>query len=97
MNLALPIASGQALNDPSTQYIEGRLAGRRIWWCPSGYGEFFDFFSEKKIEIKLKYFQVIWPIAHSPQTGTATTGVAHSRTWAHGNRPVVCLQSQRVQ
>ncbi|KAL3072754.1 hypothetical protein niasHS_017728 [Heterodera schachtii] len=34
---ACPI-SGQALNDPSTQYIEGRLANRRVWWCPSGYG-----------------------------------------------------------
>ena len=28
----------QALNDPITQYIEGRLANRRIFWCPSGYG-----------------------------------------------------------
>ncbi|KAI6203712.1 hypothetical protein M3Y94_00588100 [Aphelenchoides besseyi] len=28
----------QALNDPITQYIEGRLGNRRIWWCPSGYG-----------------------------------------------------------
>ncbi|VDD91377.1 unnamed protein product [Enterobius vermicularis] len=28
----------QALNDPLTQYIEGRLGNRRIWWCPSGYG-----------------------------------------------------------
>jgi hypothetical protein len=28
----------QALNDPITQYIEGRLGNRRIFWCPSGYG-----------------------------------------------------------
>lgn len=28
----------QGLNDPLMQYIEGRLAGRRIFWCPSGYG-----------------------------------------------------------
>ncbi|KAI1730766.1 hypothetical protein Ddc_03483 [Ditylenchus destructor] len=31
-------ADAQALNDPITQYIEGRLGNRRIWWCPSGYG-----------------------------------------------------------
>uniref|UniRef100_A0A0K0DVK2 Uncharacterized protein n=1 Tax=Strongyloides stercoralis TaxID=6248 RepID=A0A0K0DVK2_STRER len=30
--------NGQALNDPITQYIEGRLGNRRIFWCPSGYG-----------------------------------------------------------
>uniref|UniRef100_A0AC35TUE5 AN1-type domain-containing protein n=1 Tax=Rhabditophanes sp. KR3021 TaxID=114890 RepID=A0AC35TUE5_9BILA len=29
---------GQALNDPVTQYIEGRLGNRRVFWCPSGYG-----------------------------------------------------------
>ncbi|KRY68467.1 hypothetical protein T4B_4807, partial [Trichinella pseudospiralis] len=29
---------GQELNDPSRNYIEGRLGNRRIWWCPSGYG-----------------------------------------------------------
>jgi len=28
----------QALSDPTTQYVEGRLGNRRIWWCPSGYG-----------------------------------------------------------
>uniref|UniRef100_A0A5S6Q879 Single domain-containing protein n=1 Tax=Trichuris muris TaxID=70415 RepID=A0A5S6Q879_TRIMR len=28
----------QELNDPSRNYIEGRLGNRRIWWCPSGYG-----------------------------------------------------------
>jgi|UniRef100_A0AC35G2C2 hypothetical protein len=31
-------ANAQALNDPITQYIEGRLGNRRIFWCPSGYG-----------------------------------------------------------
>uniref|UniRef100_A0A1I7WCK9 G_PROTEIN_RECEP_F1_2 domain-containing protein n=1 Tax=Heterorhabditis bacteriophora TaxID=37862 RepID=A0A1I7WCK9_HETBA len=30
-------ADAQALNDPITQYIEGRLGNRRIFWCPSGY------------------------------------------------------------
>ena len=34
----LPFSSAQGLNDPSSHYIEGRLGGRRIWWCPSGYG-----------------------------------------------------------
>jgi hypothetical protein len=32
------LISAQGLNDPSSHYIEGRLGGRRIWWCPSGYG-----------------------------------------------------------
>lgn len=32
------VVDAQALNDPSTQYIEGRLGNRRIFWCPSGYG-----------------------------------------------------------
>uniref|UniRef100_A0A1I7UJJ3 Bromo domain-containing protein n=1 Tax=Caenorhabditis tropicalis TaxID=1561998 RepID=A0A1I7UJJ3_9PELO len=31
-------ADAQGLNDPITQYIEGRLGNRRIFWCPSGYG-----------------------------------------------------------
>lgn len=33
----------QGLNDPITQYIEGRLGNRRIFWCPSGYGNCFLF------------------------------------------------------
>uniref|UniRef100_A0A0M3HVU0 Uncharacterized protein n=1 Tax=Ascaris lumbricoides TaxID=6252 RepID=A0A0M3HVU0_ASCLU len=36
--IAVNFADGQALNDPLTQYIEGRLGNRRIFWCPSGYG-----------------------------------------------------------
>jgi hypothetical protein len=32
------VVDAQGLNDPLMQYIEGRLAGRRIFWCPSGYG-----------------------------------------------------------
>uniref|UniRef100_A0A1I8BXD1 LITAF domain-containing protein n=1 Tax=Meloidogyne hapla TaxID=6305 RepID=A0A1I8BXD1_MELHA len=38
LNYLLPFSSAQGLNDPSSHYIEGRLGGRRIWWCPSGYG-----------------------------------------------------------
>jgi hypothetical protein len=41
--LAFPLASGQALSDPNTMYIEGRLAGRRVWWCPSGYGTIYTY------------------------------------------------------
>ena len=37
-HLFFPFSSSQGLNDPSSHYVEGRLGGRRIWWCPSGYG-----------------------------------------------------------
>lgn len=29
----------QELNDPAKSYVEGRLGNRKIWWCPSGYGQ----------------------------------------------------------
>ncbi|KAI6175304.1 hypothetical protein M3Y97_00674300 [Aphelenchoides bicaudatus] len=37
-NISAYYVDAQALNDPITQYIEGRLGNRRIFWCPSGYG-----------------------------------------------------------
>lgn len=31
-------ADAQALADPAREYIGGYVGGRRIYWCPSGYG-----------------------------------------------------------
>jgi hypothetical protein len=76
---ALPLSSAQALNDPTTQYIEGRMAGRRIWWCPSGYGDDFVLF---KYNIFI-FLKAILHIVRSLLTGTITIGVALSLIWDH--------------